>query len=60
MARKSKFRIGDRVIYTGGGPDDHSKGTVTKVVGMHFEVHWDDDEIYSYEDWAGSMIRHVA
>ena len=52
------YKKGDRVIYGGTGPDAGSKGTVTLVVGKHFEVKWDSDgESYSYEDWPGSVIR---
>jgi hypothetical protein len=52
------YQIGDRVIYGGTGPDAGCRGTVTHVVGKHFEVRWDDTgETYNYEKWAGGVIR---
>lgn len=53
------YNIGDRVIYGGTGPDAGCKGTVTHVVGKHFEVRWDDGETYSYEYGAASVIRKI-
>ena len=52
------YKISDRVVYGGTGPDRGSKGTVTHVLGKKFEVKWDSDgESYTYEDWPGSVIR---
>lgn len=51
------FKIGEKVIYRGSGPDKDCRGVVTHVLGKKFEVTWSDGEAYTYEDWPGGQIE---
>jgi hypothetical protein len=54
------FKIGERVVYGGTGPDAGTKGTVTHVFGNQFEVRWDDGEVIDYTHNIASVIRRLS